>query len=68
MDVGGAGDFSVVIRTAVKTDGPSAGTPQEGVQTYKVGAGGAVTIQSTDLGEFLEMETKASSVLGALCR
>lgn len=35
-------------------------------ETWRVGAGGAVTIQSTDKGEFLEMETKASSVLGAL--
>lgn len=35
-------------------------------ETWRVGAGGAVTIQSTDEGEFLEMETKASSVLGAL--
>lgn len=35
-------------------------------ETWRVGAGGAVTIQSTDEGEFLEMEVKASSVLGAL--
>ncbi|KAI1816964.1 para-aminobenzoate synthase [Poronia punctata] len=62
MDVGGAGDFSVVIRTAVR----AAKTAVD--ETWHVGAGGAVTIQSTDDGEFEEMETKASSVLGALLR
>jgi para-aminobenzoate synthetase len=35
-------------------------------ETWRIGAGGAVTVQSTDEYEFLEMETKASSVLGAL--
>lgn len=61
MDVGGAGDFSVVIRTATSVkdrDGQA--------QTWSVGAGGAVTIQSTDEGEYLEMETKASTVLGSI--
>ncbi|KAK4153324.1 ADC synthase [Chaetomidium leptoderma] len=59
MDVGGGGDFSVVIRTAVRE--------REGdVEVWRVGAGGAVTVQSTEEGEFLEMETKASSVLDAL--
>ena len=132
MDIGGAGDFSVVIRTAVKageassssspfsqttrrsetvhglgvscTPSPAAavegslpasgavgsgvnssyfpgqavalgaisGSPRSElagitwIETWRVGAGGAVTIQSTDEGEFLEMETKAGSVLGAL--
>lgn len=93
MDVGGAGDFSVVIRTLVRGGGESSGggsgrTPSgdpmtnggrsykangefmEGhagqVETWRLGAGGAVTIQSTDEGEFLEMEVKASSVLGAI--
>jgi para-aminobenzoate synthetase len=37
-----------------------------GMETWRVGAGGAITVQSTDEGEFLEMETKASSVLDAL--
>jgi len=64
MDVGGAGDFSVVIRTAVR--GSTKRYQEE--ETWYVGAGGAVTIQSTDDGEFQEMETKASSVLGALLR
>lgn len=85
MDVGGAGDFSVVIRTAMKHDdssAPSAAqlngngslTPTEKSgneriqksETWYVGAGGAVTIQSTDEGEYLEMKTKSSSVMGAL--
>jgi para-aminobenzoate synthetase len=99
MDVGGAGDFSVVIRTAVRNNSASQSahptdtsnglvhtngfsgiqdsgynTPQEShinghsehTEKWHVGAGGAVTIQSTDEGEFLEMETKASSVLSAL--
>ncbi|KAF1952764.1 para-aminobenzoate synthase [Byssothecium circinans] len=63
MDVGGAGDFSVVIRTAVKSD---AGSNHGDGEVWRIGAGGAVTIQSTDEGEFQEMETKCSSVLGAL--
>lgn len=62
MDVGGAGDFSVVIRTLVRGQ---AGADND-TETWKVGAGGAVTIQSTDEAEFHEMETKASSVLAAL--
>jgi para-aminobenzoate synthetase len=82
MDVGGAGDFSVVIRTAVRAGSnhnmpvashdrrrpstdvtyPSSG----GDDVWRIGAGGAVTIQSSDEAEFLEMEVKASSVLGAL--
>jgi para-aminobenzoate synthetase len=99
MDVGGGGDFSVVIRTAVRdpdtssTSASSAATaersngssrystPQasspasstegvDGVQsarteTWRIGAGGAVTIQSNDQDEFLEMETKVMSALRA---
>jgi len=57
MDIGGAGDFSVVIRTAFRGSKDS---------TWRVGAGGAVTIQSTDEAEFHEMETKQSSVLASL--
>lgn len=80
MDVGGAGDFSVVIRTAMrnvnegkmKTDEAANGNAKNGTsdghETWRVGAGGAVTIQSTDEGEFLEMEAKQSSVLGSLLR
>jgi para-aminobenzoate synthetase len=57
IDVGGSGDFSVVIRTAFKATNDN---------TYRVGAGGAVTIQSDILGEFKEMETKASAVLSTM--
>lgn len=65
MDVGGGGDFSVVIRTAVR----SAGDVDDGEgEIWRVGAGGAITVQSDEEGEFLEMETKASSVLDALLR
>ena len=83
LDVGGGGDFSVVIRTAVShdahepnkfnTNGNDAmhveranGRTNAEFEVWKVGAGGAVTIQSTAVGEFEEMETKASSVLDAL--
>lgn len=67
LDVGGGGDFSVVIRTAVRhDDNPVDGRRRDSSDVWKVGAGGAVTIQSTAQGEFEEMETKASSVLDAL--
>lgn len=79
MDVGGAGDFSVVIRTAVResnvsnnnmrrlikknTDWLANSSGSGSVETWRIGAGGAITIQSTDEAEFLEMEVKASSAL-----
>lgn len=74
MDVGGAGDFSVVIRTAVCTKAQQdehrrkngSGDARGDREIWRVGAGGAVTIQSTDEGEFQEMEAKQSSVLGSL--
>ncbi|KAF2635323.1 para-aminobenzoate synthase [Massarina eburnea CBS 473.64] len=70
MDVGGSGDFSVVIRTAVKTDDQGVNNTNAGIngdpEVWRIGAGGAVTIQSTDESEFQEMETKCSSVLGAI--
>jgi len=108
MDVGGAGDFSVVIRTALRdataadrsarmnrtVDNSGDSTPHsqvgytpsnpsprcsspsasvregdfashESTETWRIGAGGAVTIQSTDQGEFLEMETKVMTALTA---
>lgn len=61
MDVGGAGDFSVVIRTLVRNK------LEEG-EVWRVGAGGAVTIQSRDEAEFEEMEIKAGSVLESMMR
>ena len=73
MDVGGAGDFSVVIRTAIHQTaqatnprGSNAKGYAAGFEQWTVGAGGAVTIQSSDKGEYEEMKTKASSVLDAL--
>ncbi|PVH98678.1 para-aminobenzoate synthase [Periconia macrospinosa] len=67
LDVGGAGDFSVVIRTAVKNQLDERGERGErGDDVWRVGAGGAVTVLSTDEGEFREMETKCESVLEAL--
>ena len=56
FDVGGGGDFSVVIRTAFQWD-------DEGV--WRIGAGGAVTVLSSPLAEYEEMMTKRSSCLGA---
>ncbi|KAF2445189.1 para-aminobenzoate synthase [Karstenula rhodostoma CBS 690.94] len=63
LDVGGAGDFSVVIRTALRDAREFAS--RESTETWRIGAGGAVTIQSTDEGEFLEMETKVMTALTA---
>jgi para-aminobenzoate synthetase len=73
LDLGGGGDFSVVIRTAVKRRGEvvhklsKSATSRAPLphQVWRVGAGGAVTIQSTEIGEFEEMETKLDSVLQA---
>ncbi|ORY10550.1 ADC synthase [Clohesyomyces aquaticus] len=59
LDVGGAGDFSVIIRTAVKVDKPGSEDATE--ETWHIGAGGAVTSQSTPEGEFEEMESKFRS-------
>lgn len=52
LDVGGGGDFSVVIRTAVQWKAE-----------VKIGAGGAVTALSTPDGEFEEMMAKRDSCL-----
>ncbi|KAF2203697.1 para-aminobenzoate synthase [Delitschia confertaspora ATCC 74209] len=68
LDVGGGGDFSVVIRTAVKvdpeksTDSTSPPETQE-YDVWRVGAGGAVTAQSTPEGEYAEMFAKLHSTL-----
>jgi para-aminobenzoate synthetase len=58
LDVGGGGDFSVVIRTAIKIDDVDIGHKGD---TWRIGAGGAVTSQSTPEGEFEEMVAKFSS-------
>ncbi|KAF2756864.1 para-aminobenzoate synthase [Pseudovirgaria hyperparasitica] len=61
MDVGGGGDFSVVIRTAIK----GLDKEHDTCDVWDIGAGGAITIQSDDKAEFLEMETKVTSALRA---
>ncbi|KAL8865257.1 MAG: hypothetical protein Q9174_006984 [Haloplaca sp. 1 TL-2023] len=67
MDVGGAGDFSVVIRSAFRWDvDRKSGSPASGSSdrdTWTVGAGGAVTSLSTEEGEYEEMMAKMSSTL-----
>lgn len=61
LDVGGAGDFSVVIRTAVKVDTPDV----EEEDIWHIGAGGAVISQSTPEGEYEEMLAKFGSIARA---
>ena len=61
LDVGGGGDFSVVIRTAYKWTSDT----RDGKDTWTVGAGGAVTAKSTAKGEYDEMVVKANTVLKA---
>ena len=58
MDVGGGGDFSVLIRTAFKWGDED---------LWRVGAGGAVTVLSEAEGEWKEMLAKRESVLQAFC-
>jgi len=60
MDVGGGGDFSVVIRSAVRWDGDEDGGDGD---TWTIGAGGAVTAMSTEDGEWEEMVAKLKSTL-----
>ncbi|KJX98968.1 para-aminobenzoate synthase like protein [Zymoseptoria brevis] len=77
LDVGGGGDFSVVIRTAyrwgVGRDDRARGEDEEEEEeeggddgVWKVGAGGAVTVLSEVEGEWEEMCGKRESVLSAL--
>ncbi|KAF1844739.1 para-aminobenzoate synthase [Cucurbitaria berberidis CBS 394.84] len=61
LDVGGGGDFSVVIRTAIKIDGPDSNKED----VWRIGAGGAVTSQSTPEGEYEEMLAKFQSTARA---
>ncbi|MCJ1353497.1 MAG: para-aminobenzoate synthase, (PABA) [Icmadophila ericetorum] len=70
MCVGGGGDFSVVIRSMFKWDDESAGEGTNDLEdvassrdTWHVGAGGAVTSQSSEKGEWEEMLTKLRSTL-----
>lgn len=59
FDVGGGGDFSVVIRTAFRWE-------DERVDEWRIGAGGAITALSDAEAEWEEMVTKRESVLIAL--
>jgi len=68
IDVGGRGDWSVTIRSAYRWDDENETRDCEGeareVEKWHVGAGGAVTVLSTAVGEREEMVTKAAGVLG----
>lgn len=59
IDVGGGGDFSVVIRTAYRWDDEST----ERGETWRIGAGGAITDMSHERAEWEEMQTKVETVL-----
>ena len=77
LDVGGGGDFSVVIRSAVRWDradsdvgeagGADSSEEPTGTQDeddeWTIGAGGAVTSMSTEDGEWEEMCAKMKSTL-----
>ncbi|KAF2710983.1 para-aminobenzoate synthase [Pleomassaria siparia CBS 279.74] len=60
LDVGGAGDFSVVIRTALPSPPTTTIT-----DTWLIGAGGAITSQSTPSSEYSEMRGKFLSTAAA---
>lgn len=66
MDVGGGGDFSVVIRSAFKWDEDTVDDEKDSNEkrdTWTVGAGGAITSLSTEDGEWEEMVAKLGSIL-----
>ncbi|KAI4144254.1 MAG: hypothetical protein L6R39_004262 [Caloplaca ligustica] len=66
MDVGGGGDFSVVIRSAFRWDKNTVNDKkgsEEERDTWTVGAGGAITSLSTEDGEWEEMMAKLGSTL-----
>ncbi|KAJ5358510.1 uncharacterized protein N7496_010923 [Penicillium cataractarum] len=61
LDLGGGGSFSVLIRTAF-TRYPDEDVASKSHQTWRIGAGGAVTTLSTAEGEWQEMLTKLRTV------
>lgn len=70
MDVGGAGDFSVVIRSAFRWDsdmivdwGEEEAEKGHKKDTWSVGAGGAIINLSTETGEWEEMVAKLGSTI-----
>ncbi|RGP62026.1 aminodeoxychorismate synthase [Fusarium sporotrichioides] len=67
MDVTGAGDWSVTIRTMFRWDDeqiPAEEGETEPREVWRIGAGGAVTILSTPEGERDEMFTKLAGPMG----
>jgi para-aminobenzoate synthetase len=68
MDVGGRGDWSVTIRSMFRFDDEDVlkehGEKSEVIETWHIGAGGAVTALSTPEGEREEMLTKLTGTLG----
>ncbi|EPY53703.1 para-aminobenzoate synthase [Schizosaccharomyces cryophilus OY26] len=58
-DVSGSSEFNVIIRSAFKYTEDN---------LWRIGAGGAVTVLSTSLGEYEEMLLKANSILPAFCK
>jgi para-aminobenzoate synthetase len=64
LDVGGGGDFSVVIRTAYRWDSDLTMGEKGEYDVWNIGAGGAITAQSKSEDEYAEMLTKLNSTLG----
>ncbi|KAI9772852.1 MAG: para-aminobenzoate synthase, (PABA) [Geoglossum simile] len=75
MSVCGGGDFSVIIRSAIRRDeeldyvtgckSRAEGFAGDVHEVWRIGAGGAVTALSTEQGEWDEMNTKLESTLRA---
>lgn len=63
LDIGGGGDFNVIIRTAVKVDAPNLASSTEDIWT--IGAGGAITSLSYPESEYDEMLAKFQSTAAA---
>jgi para-aminobenzoate synthetase len=61
MDIGGRGDWSVTIRSMFRWDDEGR---EDAMETWHIGAGGAVTTLSTEVGEREEMQTKLRGTLG----
>lgn len=64
MDIGGRGDFSVIIRSLFRWDDEVVVAEAEEHEVWHIGAGGAVTSLSTPVGEREEMETKLAGTVG----
>lgn len=64
MDVGGNGDWSVTIRSMFRWDDENDENAAEPLETWHIGAGGAITALSTPQAEREEMQTKLNGTLG----